>query len=80
MTDRIFSPCCYGSEQQHMEGRPCPQDTCASRARLKLADVLDLAGYAEDAEFLRKPTRIGGMSVPYEVAVAAMLAFTGASA
>lgn len=47
------------------------------QARLALADALDLAGYAEDAEHLRKPVRVGDVLIPHTIAMAAMLVFAG---
>lgn len=75
MTDRLFADCCYGSENQHLVGTPCSAPV--ERARIYLADTLDLAGYNEDAEHLRKPKRVGDVLVPHTVAVAAMMAFSG---
>ena len=50
------------------------------RARLHLADVLDLAGYGEDAEHLRKAVRVGDVLLPHTVAMAAMLSFSSLEA
>jgi hypothetical protein len=29
MSDRLFSACCYGTDQQHPDWEPCPQFVCA---------------------------------------------------
>jgi hypothetical protein len=73
MTDRLFTECCYGTDRQHMGA--CPTQT--EHARLALPDTLDLAGYAEDADHLRKPVRVGDVLIPHPVAIAAMLAYAG---
>ena len=66
MTDRLFTDCCYGSDQQHTDREPCPQALAPTDIPLLFDTVwrmvvckqcngtgtvmVSVAGYAPDAD------------------------------
>lgn len=41
MGDRLFAACCYGSDEQHTDSQPCPQDAPIAAARDASVPTLD---------------------------------------